>query len=450
MSYLLLYKKTYIAIFLISSFLTSKECCMSSLNKIKKPINFTYAGAPAKNINAEQALRRSVMSCLLWENTFYEDGVSIAERISDLCQKVDNEKIASIAVEAKVQMKLRHVPLLLLTELCKKKYNVRKLVPELISRADDITETLAIYWKDGKKPISKSLWRGLRDSFYKFDEYALGKYKGSRKAISLKNAIKILRPKPLNQEQAELWKRLVKDELKIPETWEVLYSKCKTNEEKLAVWQKLTQENKLGGLALLRNLRNMQEVGFDATDAIKKLNARKLLPLNFIKSAEINLKYENVLEEKFLESFVTQEKISGKTIFLFDISGSMEGQNEARQAGLAMIAREMFTDAEMYIFGDKVYSIPARRGFALRDLVKARNEGTQLGQAVKFVNTLPYDRLIVITDEQSSDKVPDPINKGYMINVATNKNGVGYGKWIHIDGWSDKILNYILEYEKAI
>jgi 60 kDa SS-A/Ro ribonucleoprotein len=39
--------------------------------------------------------------------------------------------------------------------------------------------------------------------------------------------------------------------------------------------------------------------------------------------------------------------------------------------------------------------------------------------------------------------------KGYMINVASNKNGVGYGQWLHIDGWSDKVLDYIVKYESA-
>jgi 60 kDa SS-A/Ro ribonucleoprotein len=31
--------------------------------------------------------------------------------------------------------------------------------------------------------------------------------------------------------------------------------------------------------------------------------------------------------------------------------------------------------------------------------------------------------------------------------VASNRNGVGYGKWTHIDGWSEAIVNYIAELE---
>ncbi len=60
-----------------------------------------------------------------------------------------------------------------------------------------------------------------------------------------------------------------------------------------------------------------------------------------------------------------------------------------------------------------------------------------------------YDRLIVITDEQSHDSVPAPRGKGYVINVASNQNGVGYGPWTHIDGWSEAVVEYIAELEAA-
>ena len=62
-----------------------------------------------------------------------------------------------------------------------------------------------------------------------------------------------------------------------------------------------------------------------------------------------------------------------------------------------------------------------------------------------------YDRVIVITDEQSADRVPDPLDgaKGYMINVASAKNGVGYGKWIHLDGFSEAVIRWVHEFEAS-
>jgi 60 kDa SS-A/Ro ribonucleoprotein len=57
--------------------------------------------------------------------------------------------------------------------------------------------------------------------------------------------------------------------------------------------------------------------------------------------------------------------------------------------------------------------------------------------------------LIVITDEQAHDRVPAPSGKGYLINVASHKNGVGYGKWMHIDGWSEAVIECIRALEQT-
>ena len=80
----------------------------------------THEGGLAKRISLEQQLRRSVMACLLWENTFYEDGIEIAERIADLILQVKPEFVSALAIEAREQMKLRHIPLLLTRELARK------------------------------------------------------------------------------------------------------------------------------------------------------------------------------------------------------------------------------------------------------------------------------------------------------------------------------------------
>jgi hypothetical protein len=76
------------------------------------------------------------------------------------------------------------------------------------------------------------------------------------------------------------------------------------------------------------------------------------------------------------------------------------------------------------------------------------HQGTYLGAALDAVDER-YDRIIVITDEQSHDRVAAPRGKGYMINVASARNGVGYGSWVHIDGFSEAIVNYIRELENT-
>jgi hypothetical protein len=40
-----------------------------------------------------------------------------------------------------------------------------------------------------------------------------------------------------------------------------------------------------------------------------------------------------------------------------------------------------------------------------------------------------------------------PSGNCYVINVASNRNGVGYGEWTHIDGWSEAVVDYIASLE---
>ena len=120
--------------------------------------------------------------------------------------------------------------------------------------------------------------------------------------------------------------------------------------------------------------------------------------------------------------------------------------------GLAILLREIAERVTIYTFSDRARLVPSRRGMALRDALDTSqpHSGTMLGSALKYVeNDLRSgcDRLIVITDEQSHDSVPPPRGKGYVINVASNRNGVGYGAWTHIDGWSEAVVEYIAELE---
>lgn len=435
---------------------------MATLNRMIRTQEFTHEGAPAAKISELSQLERSVMSCLLWENTFYESGEEIGERISNLvrglCAMDKAEEVGAIAIQAKKDMRLRHVPLLIAVELAKYKNGkavLKHVIPEVITRVDDITEFMAIYWRNGKCPVAKQVKKHLGEAYRKFDEYQLQKYNGGKKAVKLCDPLRLFRTKPKGEEQSALWGRLIKGELATPDTWEVELSK---GGDKKASWTRLLQENKLMGLAMLRNLRNMREAGVDAIQinaGINSIQAGRLLPINFITAATHNPQFEPPLEVKFLECFGKKAKDDKATIILVDTSGSMDdklsGRSELRRkdvaASLAMIGREIFSNLRIFTFADSVTEIPARHGFGLRDAInRAPSGGTRLGLAVKAMPKC--ERLIVITDEQSHDPVPQ-VKGGYMINVASNKNGVGYQQWIHIDGWSDKVLEYILRYEGA-
>jgi 60 kDa SS-A/Ro ribonucleoprotein len=421
----------------------------------------THEGAPARNLSPEIQLRRSVLACLLWESQFYEDGVEIAGRIAELIPKVEAEKVAAIAVEAREQMKLRHAPLLLVREMARHATH-RRLVAEtlerVIQRADELAEFVAIYWKNGRVPLSAQVKKGLAAAFPKFDEYQLAKYDRGG-PIKLRDVLFLSHAKPRDPAQASVWKKLVWGRLATPDTWEVALS-ASANEgiaNKCEAWERLLREQKLGALALLRNLRNMREAGVDESLVLAALGAMstaRVLPFRFLAAARYAPQWEEALERVMFKSLAGQPKVAGRTMVLVDVSGSMtaplsrrsEMQRTDAAYGLAVLVREICEKVAVYSFSDRVVEVPARRGFALRDAIDASqpHSGTLLGNAVEWLNKSErYDRLIVITDEQAHDRVPSPKGKGYVINVASYKNGVGYGKWTHIDGWSESVIEYI-------
>ena len=436
--------------------------------KHRRPWLRTHEGAPASPISPEQALRRTVLSCMLWESEFYEDGVQIAGRIHELIPQVAPEAVAALAVEARERMKLRHVPLLLVREMARHASHralVANTLTRVIQRADELSEFVAIYWANGRQPLSAQVKKGLAAAFCKFDEYALAKYDRAG-AVRLRDVLFLAHARPVDEAQAALWKRLVDNQLVTPDTWEVALSAAGRagKDDKRAVWERLLVERKLGALALLRNLRNFQDAGVDGEkvlSALAVLKTDRVLPFRFLAAARYAPQWEEALEGAMFRALEDRPAhLAGHTVLLVDVSGSMESpissRSEMRRAdaayGLAILLREIAEKVTIYTFSEATRRVPARRGMALRDALdqSQAHMGTYLGRSLAQLESElreSFDRLIVITDEQSHDKVHAPLGKGYVINVASAQNGVGYGAWTHIDGWSEAVIDYIAELE---
>ena len=420
----------------------------------------THEGAFAVPISAEEQLRRAVLACMLWEDQFYEDGETIANRISALVPRVAAEAVAALAIEARERMKLRHAPLLLVREMARYASHrgaVAETLARVIQRADELAEFLAIYWKDGRQPLSAQVKKGLAEAFTRFDAYALAKYDRDG-AVKLRDVLFLTHAKPHTAEQALTWRQLIDGTLPSPETWEVRLSR---GEQKREVWESMLRENRLGALALLRNLRNMQAVNVEpelVRHALEMIRVERVLPFRFLAAARYAPQWEPELEQAMVASLHGQSRLAGNTVLLVDVSGSMDARLSARSemvrmdaaAGLAVLLREVAEEVNVYTFSDALKAVPARRGFALRDAIvhSQPHGGTQLGRALGELRE-SCDRLIVITDEQAHDRVPAPNGRGYVINVASYRNGVGYGPWTHIDGWSEAVIDYIRASEQA-
>lgn len=433
---------------------------MISINRLLRPR--THEGAKAVRMTPEKALKRTLMNCLLWEDQFYEDGVSIAERIAKLVPAVEPEVVAALAVEAREAMKLRHAPLLVVREMARHPTHrglVADTLARIVQRPDELTEFLAIYWADAlgpqeqrkRQPVSAQAKKGLARALEKFDAYQLAKYDRDG-PVRLRDVLFLVHAKPKDEAQEKVWKQLVDGTLSAPDTWEVSLSGGKDKRE---TFERMIAEKKLGGLALLRNLRLMQNAEVPRTviaGAIDAMRTDRILPYRFIAAARYAPDFEPELEEAMLKSLKDHVRLKGRTRLLVDVSGSMDAalsrQSEMTRleaaCGLAILAREVCDEVEVFTFSNEVKKVAPRRGFALRDAVATSqvHGGTLLGEAVAKVDQ-KGTRLIVFTDEQSHDAVPAPKGLAYMVNVASYQHGVGTGAWRRVDGFSEAIVNWI-------
>jgi 60 kDa SS-A/Ro ribonucleoprotein len=345
----------------------------------------------------------------------------------------------------------------------------RVLVADTLARAiqrpDEMTELLAIYWADvlgpmqqrKRQPVSAQIKKGLARALTKFDAYQLAKYDRDG-AVRIRDVLFLVHAKPKDAEQEKVWKQLVDGELVSPNTWEVSLSSGK---DKRATFERLIAENKLGGLALLRNLRLMQKAEVprkSIADGIAAMRTDRILPYRFITAARYAPDFEPELESAMLKSIKGYARLSGRTRLLIDVSGSMfyplSAQSEMTRAeaacGLAILAREVCEEVEIFTFSQDVAKVPPRRGFALRDAIvnSQPHTSTFLGKAVTEIDR-KGDRLIVFTDEQSHDKVSNPKGRGYLVNVASYHHGVGHGAWTRVDGFSEAVIAWIAATEDA-
>lgn len=428
----------------------------------------THEGAPAVKENAEKELTRAVSACLLWEDSFYESGNALAERIADLCKQVSIPFLCGLAVKARTDLKLRHVPLWLCVQALARpgpaehRSLVGDTIAEVIQRADELAEIFALYWKGGKKPLPRQLKAGVAKAFRKFDAYRLAKYNRDS-AVKLRDALFLSHAKPADKAQAALWKKLVDKTLESPDTWEVELSAGKDKKE---TFTRLLAEKKLGYMALLRNLRNIVQAGVELPVVEKALldgaPNSKALPFRFVAAARHAGPLAQAVSEAMLAAVKNHPKLPGTTYFVVDVSGSMDcqlsGKSELKrfEAGgaLAVLLREVCEHCRVFTFSKGLVEVMNLRGIGLMQGIanSQPHGGTFLsGSLQALAASCPRaDRVIVVTDEQAHDGITvPPGRRGYLVNVATYAPAlpVAVGGWVRLSGFSERLADWIMAEE---
>ena len=464
---------------------------MSKFNSPKPTIRTTnHEGHVAYSMSDKSKLVTQVLTSFFNEKKFYGDNSDDILETLDRVIKADPEFVSNLAVFARREFNMRSISHVLTAHLAhalEGKPFVRQTVKGVAVRADDITEIMSYYLATFGKPIPNSLKKGIGDVLKTLDEYSLAKYKGDSKSVKMRDLLCLCRPKPMNGEQAALWKRCIEGTMEIPETWETQLSARGNKKE---VWEDLIEGKKLGYMAMMRNLRNIIKADPEnLNDVYAKLRdpvavqKSKQLPFRFL-SAYRTLKNEglgtsktyDVLEDALDASISNLPKIPGKTVIAIDVSGSMSDpvsdKSDVRCCDisflLGLIANRICEDAVVYTFNNQIKNVTVPKRVSILEAVSSSRCGggtyMELPFSAMIQQKIKADRIIILSDNECNSSWRAPVQSladqyrrqtGNDIWVhAVDLQGYGtqqfHGKKTNIiAGWSEKIFDFILLAEEG-
>lgn len=424
---------------------------MSKFN-VKKESNkaTSYEGGSVYNKNLVEDYLNNLFSSFI-EDGFYESKQEKMERFLDLTtevgNKLGNEFLAKTSVFARNELGMRSASQLIASYLNDKKFdNKRAYYHNFCHRPDDVAEIFGAIDMMGQKR-SHATVRGCGDYLAKLNEYQLGKYKMLGKEYNMYDLINITHAKSSSVDG------FMKGEVESPDTWEVKISTAKTEAERAEEWIRLVKEDKLGYLALLRNLNNildaMSITGIDGLLLIEDKIVSKLTDEASIKKSlvfpyQIYCAYKNIkthpfmideaLDKAFRIACGNMEKFEGKSVIMLDISGSMEDRISShsnitiKEVGACYAAALYISqDCDFVKFGTDAKSCSYNKIDNVFNIISNMCEedncgyGTHIGVAFAKLNK-HYDRIFIVSDMQVMKEVPPRWHYSQLVDGPASYN----------------------------
>lgn len=467
---------------------------MSKFNQTTTGVNLTQnkSGHTAYKMEDKAKLVTQVLTTFFNEKKYYGDTSSDLMKTASLVAKADPKFVANLARYARKEMHLRsvsHALTALVAYEVETKPFIKEVVEDVVERADDITEILAYYIFVYGKPVPNGLKKSLANAMGKFNEYQISKYNSDNKSVSFKDILSITHAKPKTDEQSELFNKIMNDSLAIAERWETeLSAKGNTKE----VWEDLIENNKLGYMAMLRNLRNIIIANPSNLNKVyEKLSDRnqilksKQLPFRFFsaykeleKVSKAGSKVFDTLETAIETSIENLPKLNGTTVIAIDVSGSMSSTISSKSSIqcvdlsrlLGVMGSKMCENVIVYTFNNSLEKITiSSKGGILEKAssIPFRYGGTSLGLPLKKMieDKIFADRLIILSDNEINDgykytcqSLADKYRKSVNDNLwihAIDLQGYGTQQFIGsksniIAGWNERVFDFIELAEKGI
>jgi 60 kDa SS-A/Ro ribonucleoprotein len=480
-----------------------------------------YEGGLAFKLDPITELYTRVATCLVNEPKFYGETGDTEKRILeliDIVSRKDPEFILQLAKYARNKLYLRSIPIVLLGQAALKQSTkpfVREYTSSIIKRADEPAEVIS-YIKSiigdigdqaEKTMLPNALRKGLNNALRNFNKYQFQKYNGANNDVSMQDVVRLVHPKPVNEEHRSLYRDIAKGTLGPADTWETYISKNGSNKE---TWEHIIP--KMPIMAILRNLRNFLDHKCDLTVPLHKLRDEKTIlnskqfPFRFYsayKAIEDNSNHDAgllmaALEDAMDISIQNIPKTDGITAVFTDNSGSMtqkvseKSEVTMRMVGaiLGAIATKLTEKSISGVFGESFKNLNySARSSILERAIKADN--TDVGMATNaylafdylLYNKIKVDRILLFSDMQCYDSTSGPYFgtnsrstygfNAYSSNIheqwikykkEINPNCylysfdlAGYGtsqvpqgdpKVLLVGGWSENILKYIPYFER--
>jgi len=471
---------------------------MANLNQKARGTSRTInkAGGTAYNYNDSRLeLYQMVTANMFNENSFYASADELRTDLDNALDKVlatDPEFVLELAVYTRNFMNLRSVSTYMLAYFARNAQTAGSLTKKygyhVISRADELANALAYsraLWdmlnttKQKQEPkFPAALRKTVQETFGKFDEYQLSKYRLLNKQFKLADAIKVAHPGTLYPNMNETYHAIIEGRLKMSDkTWE---KKVSTNVKGSAQanWTDVAADSATGYMAHLRNLRNYidndvpEDILRTVADKLSDENAvrnSKQLPFRFLaayralKPAETSrwgygIRNRNANAPKFLleaveaalEASIDNYQIDGDVGVLIDLSGSMWDTPPSEKSSilnveigalLGVIAARQSNRSVIVGFGHNAVELPINATKVLNavsQVLKANDKygighATNGHYAVDLLTKKNYklDKIICVTDMQ----LWDTSHSGRGLNGSVNNyrrdvnNGVQFYAW---------------------
>lgn len=306
----------------------------------------THEGGTAYLKTIEDEWTNLLFSFILQNNNnSYYESVEVKEaRFVDLSHQIISFYGPSFASKAAVftrnELGLRTISELLAAILNMYPFEgKRKFYADYFRRPDGVGEVFAAVDALGMKR-THALIRGAADYLSTLNEYQIGKYRMSKHKYNMFDLIN------LTHASSEAINKYKRGTLKAPDTWEVAISTADDESSRNAEWIRLVTEEKLGYLALIRNLRNILKVDGITSEWVNDIlipqltNEQKILkslvfPYQIYTAwkainDECPIEVELALSEAFkICAHSTTPDLPGRNLIVLDVSGSMDSSYSA-------------------------------------------------------------------------------------------------------------------------